>query len=88
MINWIKIEHPYENAKPEDAMITIEKDIDKEYNFMEKLPEDTCNPAQFMLYSKSHQNLLLGTTNGFLTLLNVPAEKISEEEVEQEDGEE
>ena len=82
MINWIKIEHPYENAKPEDAMITIEKDIDKEYNFSERLPEDTASPANFMRYSKSHQSLLLGTTNGFITLLNVPAEKISEEEAD------
>mmetsp|Transcript_33477 Transcript_33477/g.41328 ORF Transcript_33477/g.41328 Transcript_33477/m.41328 type:complete len:140 (+) Transcript_33477:672-1091(+) len=41
-----------------------------------------------MIYTKSHQNLLLGTSNGYLTLLNVPSEKISEEEVEQENEEE
>ena len=40
IINWIKIEPPYEGAKPEDCFITIEDDIDKEYNFAEKLPED------------------------------------------------
>lgn len=88
MINWIKIELPFEGAKPEDCFITIEQDIDKEYNFIEKLPEDTASPAHFMLYTKSHQNMLLGTNNGYLTLLNVPAEKVSEEEVEQDDAEE
>ena len=41
-----------------------------------------------MLYSKSHQNLLIGTRNGYLTLLDVPSEKISEEENDQENEEE
>ena len=82
MINWIKIEPPYEGAKPEENFITIEDETDKEYNFSEKLSQERTIPADFMVYSKSHQNLLIGTRNGYLTLLDIPAEKISEEEVE------
>jgi hypothetical protein len=41
-----------------------------------------------MIYSKSHKNLLIGTRNGVLSLLNVPAEKVSDEDYEQEGQEE
>lgn len=34
-INWFRIEHPFENAKPEDKFITIFDDIHKKYSFME-----------------------------------------------------
>ena len=80
MINWYRIEHPFENAKPEEKYITIFDEVDKEYNFKAQLPQDTTSPANFMTYTKSHQNLMMGTTNGFLAMLNVPAEKISEDE--------
>ena len=36
-----------------------------------------------MLYTKSHQNILIGTTNGVLSCLNVPSEKFAEEEEEE-----
>jgi len=88
MIHWYRIEHPFENAKPEDKFITIFDEIDKEYNFLEQLPESAAAPASHMHYTKSHQNLLIGTTNGILSLLNVPAEKFSEEEEDQEKEEE
>ena len=80
MINWYRIEHPFDNAKPEEKFITIFDDIDKQYNFKTQLPEDSESPANFMLYSKSHQKLMIGTSNGILSLLNVPSEKISDEE--------
>jgi hypothetical protein len=35
--------------------IQIDKDIDKEYNFIEHLPQDGhAQSAHFMLYTKSH----------------------------------
>jgi len=80
MINWYKIDQPFDNAKPEDKFITIKDDIDKEYNFKDALSSDLISPAHFMVYSKSHKNLLLGTKNGVLSLLNVPAEKLSDED--------
>lgn len=88
MINWYRIEHPFENAKPEDKFITIFDDVVKEYNYREQLPKDAPSPANHMLYTKSHQNLLIGTTNGFLTKLNVPSEKETEDEEEQENPDE
>ena len=33
LINWYRIEHPFENAKPEDKFVTIFDDIHKQYNF-------------------------------------------------------
>lgn len=87
LINWYKIEHPYENAKPEDKYITIKDEVDQQYNFKAQLPEEAESPANFMMYTKSHQNLLIGTQNGVLSLLNVPAEKISEEEEEVDEQE-
>ena len=84
MINWYRLEQPYENAKPEEKFITIFDDIDKEYNFMAQAPHDAACPANFMHYSKSHMNLLIGSSNGMLTLLNVPAEKLSEDDEEQD----
>jgi len=87
MIYWFKIEDPFENAKPEEQFITIYDEIDKEFDFIEKLPRETASPANYILYSKSHQNLLIGTSNGYLTLLNVPAEQITEGDEEQEQEE-
>lgn len=83
MINWYRVEHPFENAKPEEKFITVFDDVDKEYNFKAQLPEDASCPANFMVYTKSHQNLLIGTTNGILGMLNVPAEKISDEDYDE-----
>ena len=56
-INWFKIEHPFDNAKPEEKFITIYDDIDKQYNFKAKLAEITEeaeSPASYMVYTKSH----------------------------------
>ena len=84
MINWYRIEQPFENLKPEEKSIKIFDDIDKQYNFKAQLPEEAESPANYMIYTKSHQNLLIGTSNGVLSLLNVPSEKFSEDEEEQE----
>lgn len=84
MINWYRIEQPFENLKPEEKSIKIFDDIDKQYNFKAQLPEEAESPANYMIYTKSHQNLLIGTNNGVLSLLNVPSEKFSEDEEEQE----
>jgi len=88
MINWYRIEHPFDNAKPEDKFITIMDEVDKEYNFREALPPDSESPAHYMIYSKSHAHLLLGTANGVLSLLNVASEKVTDEDYEQEGQEE
>ena len=91
MINWYRIEHPFENAKPEEKFITIFDDIDKQYNFKNKLAEEAeeaDTPANFMIYNKSHQSLMIGTHNGILSLLKVPSEKISDEDYENEGQEE
>lgn len=86
MINWYRIEQPYDNPnlKPEEKFLKIFDDIDKQYNFKEQLPEEAESPASFMTYTKSHQNLLIGTSNGVLSLLNVPSEKFSDEEEEED----
>ena len=34
-INWFRIEHPFENAKPEDKFVTIFDEIHKQYDFKE-----------------------------------------------------
>ena len=91
MINWFRIEHPFENAKPEEKFITIFHDIEKTYNFKSKLAEhaeEAEHPASFMLYTKSHSDLMIGTNNGVLSLLNVAAEKISDEDYDNEQQEE
>ena len=91
MINWFRIEHPFENAKPEEKFITIFDDVDKQYNFKNKLAEEAEeaeSPANYMMYTKSHQNIMIGSSNGVLSLLNVPSEKISDEDYENEGQEE
>ena len=54
MINWYRIEQPFENLKPEEKSIKIFDDIDKQYNFKAQLPEEAESPANYMIYTKSH----------------------------------
>jgi hypothetical protein len=82
MIHWYRIEPPLLGAKQEDNFITIFDEVDKEYNFKEQLPDGAVEPAAHMHYTKSHLNLLIGTANGILSLLSVPAERISDDEEE------
>ena len=52
MINWFRVEQPFENAKPEDKYITIFDEIDKQYDFRGQ--PDVDGPAHFIVYTSSH----------------------------------
>ena len=61
MINWFKIDLPYESDKEADMFITLTDKIEKDYNFSEKLPMDMSEPAAHIHYSRSHNMMLIGT---------------------------
>ena len=87
-LNWFKIEPPYDNEKEADMHLKLFEKIEKEYNFTEKLPEDSPEPANYIHYSRSHKRMLIGTKGGLIAALPIIAEKSNFDDDEVDDGEE
>jgi hypothetical protein len=86
VISWYKVEPPYENqaGKDVDSFLTIQDKVDKDYIFKDAIPDPASQaPASFMHYSRSHQFIIVGTRNGILGTLPIPAEKIDEDDEEE-----
>jgi hypothetical protein len=92
LMTWYRIEQPIENSDGtiENSMaIKILDQIDYEYDFFEQKQkitgvedESQRYPAAYLKYSRSYNQIVLGTQNGMLGKVAIPAEKPDEEEEE------
>ena len=59
--------------------------MDKDYIFKDAIADPASQaPASFMRYSRSHQTIIIGTKNGIIGTLPIPAEKIDDEDEEEQ----
>jgi hypothetical protein len=92
-INWMKIDMPV-YGEDENQFISFEQardgestNIEKDYDFIEKLHGDSNHdaaPVQYMYYSRQHDRLILGSEDGVLALLPEAAEKQEYDQDEEE----
>ncbi len=86
LISWFKVEPPYLSAdgKFDNSQCTKFLEVDQEYNFADQLRADSRAPASYMKYSRKHASIVIGTQNGCLATLSVPAEPLDEDEDDEE----
>ena len=90
LITWYRVEQPLENqdlSVDNTMTMKILDHVDYEWDFFHNTSKVTGDsddvlkfPAAYLKYSRSHQQILLGTQSGLLGKLAVAAEKLEDEE--------